>query len=127
MTDPIMATAGAASLAANTPVVAPQPTAQQTARFEAQLQAPLGSNWHSVMNNVKQVGAEVRAQFSEAMEGGGIDTRGLDPQMAKAMKLAEQTMAKATHFSYSMLNFQLVSSAQHIASESVRTLYQQQS
>jgi len=69
----------------------------------------------------------VRVQFAEAMDGGAIDTTGLDPQMAKVMKLAQQTMAKATHFSYSMLNFQLVSSAQHIASESVRTLYQQQS
>ena len=136
MTDLVIANIAAASMGAGEASTA-QPTAQQVARFEQQLQTPgageaqyyqapaveaaaagSGGNWQVVMNNVGQLAEQYRLD-SVALDGA--------PAVEKAASPAEffqQGMTKLSHMSYTMMSVSVVTSTERMAGENVRSLFQ---
>jgi hypothetical protein len=146
MTDLAIANIAAASLSAGDATTA-QPTAQQVARFEQQLQTPgageaqyyqapaveaaaagSGGNWQVVMNNVGQLSEQYRLD-SVALDGGpvSVESSSGTPAVAKAASPAEffqQGMTKLSHMSYTMMSISVVTSTERMAGENVRSLFQ---
>jgi len=123
-----------------------QPTAQQAARFEQQLQAPgtaelqyyqspvaaaagASGNWRVVMNDMGQMAEQYRTESAAFLDtdAAGIDSASSSQQTAGpaggADFLAEE-MSKLAHLSFTMMNINLVTSAERLAGENVRSLYQ---
>lgn len=122
-----------------------QPTAQQSARFEQQLQAggvgelqyyqaPLAEgagmsgNWRVVMNDLGQMAEQYRTE-SMAFDhlSAGTETLSSSPEIggpaSGEMSFAE-TMSRLSHMSFTMMSITFVTSAERLAGENVRTLYQ---
>lgn len=137
MTDPTLTALNAVSAGGQQALPATQPTAQQVARFESQLQtagtyqAPsqsaggLPKNWHSVMNGVGHVAEDFRVQFAESFKLAAPDAA--ESGKPVTMKTALQMLDKSTRMSYSAMNFQLLGTAERVTEDAGKTLYQQQS
>jgi hypothetical protein len=150
MTDLTVAGVAAASMTgggASTAQPAAQPTAQQVARFEQQLQAPgageaqyyqapaieaaaagSGGNWQGVMNDVGRLAEQYRLD-SVALDGGplSVESASVAPGAEKAVSPAEffqQGMARLSHMSYTMMSVSVVTSTERMAGENVRSLFQ---
>ena len=117
-----------------------QPGAVQVARFEQQLQLPqqfyqspldssgMSGNWRVMMQDVSRIDEQYRIdtaslespddQASAMFAGRGAN----DP--ARAEVAFEQGMAKLARMSYTMMNISLVTSAERLAGENMRSLYQ---
>lgn len=140
MSDAIAAAAATAASAGGQPASIPQPTTQQAARFEAILQepgsygAPVDSSGgapaglQTLVSDFQGTGADFRAQFLELENAPTTDyaALGIDPAVAAAFNQTEDMFHKTTHLSFSLFNFQLLTSIEHVTSDTMRTLYQQQ-
>jgi hypothetical protein len=136
----------AVNLSGMQPAPAVQPTAQQAARFEQQLQIPastgpqyyqappveaagLADNWRSLMNGVGQMADQFRAD-AEALKGtqSSVDTTPTGSQRAldarQTAEIFEKNMSQLSHMSYTMLNMSFITTAERLAGENVRSLYQ---
>jgi hypothetical protein len=146
MTDLAVANIAAASMTAGEGATA-QPTAQQVARFEQQLQAPgageaqyyqapaveaaaagSGGNWQGVMNNVGQLAEQYRLD-SVSLDAGPVSVESSSgaPAVEKAASPAEffqQGMTRLSHMSYTMMTVSVVTSTERMAGENVRSLFQ---
>jgi hypothetical protein len=135
-----------ASLSGGPTLPAAQPTPQQAARFEQQMnlpgteaplyygQAPAGSagldgNWRVMMDDMGKLSEQYRtdsAALDRVLSGTGstasVAGPGQDPS-ARA-ETFEKTMSQVVHMSYTMMNVSLIGSAERLAGENVRTLYQ---
>jgi hypothetical protein len=146
MTNGPLAAAALVSLPESQPAAVAQPTAQQTARFEQQLQLPatanpahyqvpasgtagVAGNWHVVMHDVGQMAEQFRADAA-ALNGAPADLEttssgphpGADPRAASENFL--KGMTQLSHMSYTMLNISFITTTERLAGENVRSLYQ---
>jgi hypothetical protein len=119
-----------------------QPSAAQVARFEQQLQAPaqfyqaptadavaVSGNWRVMVEQVAQIDQQYRTDSAaldkqDDHESAMSDQRWGDGP-SRAVELHMHELSMAVHMSNTMLSINLVASAEHLAEESVRTLYQQ--
>jgi hypothetical protein len=114
-----------------------QPTAQQVARFEQQLQQPatasaahyqvpppgtagVAGNWHVMMHDVGQMAEQYRADAAALTDASAPPSA--QPQDASANFL--KGMAQLSHMSYTMLNISFITTTERLAGENVRSLYQ---
>ena len=114
-----------------------QPTAQQVARFEQQMQLPataspayyqvpppgtagVAGNWHVVMHDVGQMAEQYRADAAAFNDASAPSSA--QPQDASANFL--KGMAQLSHMSYTMLNISFITTTERLAGENVRSLYQ---
>ena len=140
MSDLTLAALDAVAAGGQQTLPAAQPTAQQVARFEAQLQAAgtyeapsrgsmgFGDSWHSAMGSVGHVAESLRNEFAEAfqtVEPEDLEARGPTTLETVAHKMMEM-LDHSTHMSFSAMNLQLLGSAERVTEEAGRTLYQQQ-
>jgi len=145
MTNLVVADVAMASLASSQSTTGAQPTAQQVARFEQQLQAPggggtqyyqapvvegagTGGNWQVVMSNVGQLaeqyrvdsvsldGTPVTAELSHSSHGGS--------NPVSSAEVFERGMTQLSHMSYTMMSIGFVTSTERVAGENVRSLFQ---
>ncbi len=119
-----------------------QPTAQQAARFEQQLELPTSEyyqpqlvqpswpagNWPAVMQDIGRVAEQFRAD-TEALKTDPVSmTASAGHPAGDAQRSAEESfekgMSQLTHLSCTMLNIDLITSTERMAGENVRTLYQ---
>jgi len=146
MTSGPAAAAAFVSLPDSQTAAVPQPTAQQTARFEQQMQQPasanpphygvpppetagLSGNWHVVMHDVGRMAEQFRAD-AEALNGAPAGAESTssgshahaNPQAASDNFL--KGMAQLSHMSYTMLNISFITTTERLAGENVRSLYQ---
>ena len=140
MTDAIMAAAGAVTAPGNQLSPVSQPTAQQAARFEAQLQGPASYGapvegtagapgaLQTLAHDLGPTGADFRAQLLELQDTPATDyaALGLEPKLAAVFNHTSEVFDKTSRLTYSMFNFQLLTSVERVSSETTRTLYQQQ-
>ena len=140
MSDLPLAALDAVSAGGQQTVPATQPTAQQVARFEAQLQPPdtyeapsrgsmgLGESWHSAMGSVGHVAENLRNEFTQAFQT--VEPDDLESHTPMTIETAAhkmmQMMDHSTRMSFSAMNLQLLGSAERVTEEAGRTLYQQQ-
>jgi hypothetical protein len=125
---------------------AAQPTAQQAARFEQQLQmqvpgggaqyyeapsaetAGLTGNWRVAMNNMGKMAEQFRVDAGtldgthSSADASSASRRGGEP--ARAAEIFEQGMTRLSHMSYTMMSISFITTAERLAGENVRTLYQ---
>lgn len=125
-----------------------QPSAQAVSRFEQQLQspatsarfyqAPLGEalgaqgNWQAVMSDVGKISEQYRVD-SMSVDGAPV-ADGLAAQTSfgsrhgsnplQAAQMFQQGMTKISHMSYTMMSIGFVTSAERLAGENVRSLFQ---
>jgi hypothetical protein len=139
----VTATAAASWSEMQPPAV--QPTAQQAAHFEQQLQLPTSAgpqyyeapllatagpagNWRSMMSDVGQVAEQFRADSAalEATDSVGTTSAPSQPagEAQRTAEMFEKNMSRVAHMSYTMMNIGLITSTERMASENVRTLYQ---
>jgi hypothetical protein len=128
------------------PAAVPQPTAEQTARFEQQMQLPASAtpahygvpapetagvtgNWHVVMHDVGRMAEQFRADaaaLNGAPTGAESTSSGShahpNPQAASENFL--KGMSQLSHMSYTMLNISFITTTERLAGENVRSLYQ---
>jgi hypothetical protein len=146
MTNGPLAAAASISLPESQPVAVAQPTAEQAARFEQQLQLPASANpayyqvppletagvagsWHLVMHDVGQMAQQFRVDAA-ALDGAPADVdstsdgphRNAGPQAASESFL--KGMTQLSHMSYTMLNISFITTTERLAGENVRSLYQ---
>jgi len=122
-----------------------QPTAQAVSRFEQQLHSPsmqtlsyavpsadasgIHGTLHSVMNDVGRLSQDYRAGTA-AFDAPGMEAEpmsfGRNPtvDMARATESFKQTMSEMTHMTFTMVNINLVTTAERMTGENVRTLFQ---
>lgn len=133
MTNMTVLNVAAATVATSGPTPAAQPSTQAVARFEQQLQAPadtaqlygapvgnaagMSEGWQSVVGHVGQISQQFRID-SKALEG----PLGLDADNSVAG--FRQSMSQVTHMSYTMLSVNLVTTAERVVGENVRSLFQ---
>jgi hypothetical protein len=133
MTNMTVLDVAAAAMATSGSTTAAQPSAQAVARFEQQLHAPsdaaqlygapvegtagMSEGWQSVVGHVGQISQQFRID-SKALES----PLGLDADNSVAG--FRQSMSQVTHMSYTMLSVNLVTSAERVAGENVRSLFQ---
>jgi hypothetical protein len=146
MTNGPLASAALVALPDGQPAAVAQPTAEQTARFEQQLQLPASANpayyqipppetagvagsWHLVMHDVGQMAEQFRADAAALdREPADLDStsggprRNADPQAASQNFL--KGMTQLSHMSYTMLNISFITTTERLAGENVRSLYQ---
>jgi hypothetical protein len=89
-----------------------QPSAAQVAHFEQQLQAP-AQFYQAAFDEHDD---NVSATFDQRAGGNGP---------SRAVELHVHDLSMAVHMSNTMLSINLVASAEHLAEENVRTLFQQ--
>ena len=124
------------SVAASSAVA--QPTAQQTARFEQQLQqaspttestsygAPLagvGSDLHTVVDYVGGASTRLRANLEPA--AAQIDLRGLTPELQQQVQLQQEFSEGMRNMSNATLEFELIGKSVELVENMPRVLYQQ--
>jgi hypothetical protein len=131
------AVAAMVSLPDSQPAAVAQPTAEQTARFEQQLQLPAtaspayyqipspgatgaAGNWHVMMHDVGQMAEQYRADAAALNDAPAPPSA--QPQDASANFL--KGMAQLSHMSYTMLNISFITTTERLAGENVRSLYQ---
>jgi len=123
---------------------AAQPTAQAVSRFEQQLHAPTQTlsyvvpsadasgahgTLHSVMNDAGRLSQDYRAGVA-AFDAPGMEAEplsfGRNPtvDMATATESFRHTMSEMTHMTFTMVNINLVTTAERMTGENVRTLFQ---
>jgi hypothetical protein len=122
-----------------------QPSAQAVSRFEQQLHSPsnvtlsyagpsasgLGTHnaLHSVMNDVGRLSEEFRVGTA-AFDAPGMEAEpmsvGRNPtaDMARVAESFKHTMSEMTHMTFTMVNINLVTTAERMTGENVRTLFQ---
>ena len=146
MTNMIAADMAAAAAVTSQSSTGAQPTAQAVSRFEQQLQspastaqfyqAPLGDavgvhgNWQAVMSDVGKISEQYRvdsmsvdgAPVTEQLSFGSRHGAGAD-QLHSA-QVFTQGMTKLSHMSYTMMSIGFVTSAERLAGENVRSLFQ---
>jgi hypothetical protein len=135
MTNGPLPAAALVSLPDSQPVA--QPTAQQVARFEQQMQLPptaspayyqvppqgtagVAGNWHVMMHDVGQMAEQYRADAAALNDAS--PPPGTQPQDASANFL--KGMTQLSHMSYTMLNISFITTTERLAGENVRSLYQ---
>jgi len=146
MTNMIVADVAAATAATSQSSAGAQPSAQAVSRFEQQLQsppstaqfyaAPLGDavgvhgNWQAVMSDVGKISEQYRVE-SMSVDGAPIAEQtsfssrhgaGADP--LHSAEVFQQGMTKLSHMSYTMMSIGFVTSAERLAGENVRSLFQ---
>jgi hypothetical protein len=120
-----------------------QPTTQQVARFEQQLQAPgaaeaqfyqapvtatSAGNLQGVMGDVGKLAEQYRVD-TVSLDGAPLTTdvtthsHAADTPAGRA-ELFQQNMTKLTHMSYTMMSIGFVTSTERMAGENVRSLFQ---
>lgn len=122
-----------------------QPTAQAVSRFEQQLHSPATESLsyavpsteasgthgalHSVMNDVGRLSEEYRVGTA-AFDAPGMEAEpmsvGRNPtaDMARVTESFKHTMSEMTHMTFTMVNINLVTTAERMTGENVRTLFQ---
>jgi hypothetical protein len=144
MTNMIVADVAAATAVTGQASTGAQPTAQAVSRFEQQLQspastaqfyqAPLGDavgvhgNWQAVMGDVGKLSEQYRVD-SMSVDGAPLaeqssfsSRHGADP--LHSAQVFQQGMTKLSHMSYTMMSIGFVSSAERLAGENIRSLFQ---
>jgi hypothetical protein len=129
------------SITSSSSGTAAQPSTAQVARFEQQLQAPaqfyqspmpdatsVSGNWRVVMSDVTRLDEQYRVD-NAALEtpDSGADsmfTARESGSPAHAAEVIEKGMSKLTHMSYTMMSISFVTTAERLAGENVRSLYQ---
>lgn len=145
MTNLAVADIAMASLTSSQSAAGAQPSAQQVARFEQQLQTPgageaqyyqapvveaasSGGNWQEVMNNVGQLAQQYRVD-SVSLDGGPVNAefsplaRSASHPVSQAESF-QQGMTKLTHMSFTMMSIGFVTTTERMAGENVRSLFQ---
>jgi hypothetical protein len=120
-----------------------QPSAAQVARFEQQLQAPaqfyqtpttdaagVSGNWRAMAEPLAQIDQQYRIDAAALDKHADDVSAASDPRWggdgpSRTVELNVHELSMAAHMSNSMLSISLVASAEHLAEENVRTLYQQ--
>lgn len=122
-----------------------QPTAQAVSRFEQQLHSSstqtlsyvvpsadtsgTHGTLHAVMNDVGRLSQDYRAGTA-AFDSPGMEAEplsfGRNPtvDMAAATESFRHTMSEMTHMTFTMVNINLVTTAERMTGENVRTLFQ---
>jgi hypothetical protein len=122
------------------------PTAQQAARFEQQVQAPMtdgfryyqspasevsgaSGNWPAVMHDLGQISEKYRTESTalDDLTASGSDAFSSSPgaaDPARATEVFAQRMSTLSHLSFTMMNVSFVTSAEQLAGANVRSLYQ---
>jgi|SRR5581483_10308406 len=147
MTSLVVADVAMASLASSQSTTGAQPTAQQVARFEQQLQASgagdaqyyqapvagASGNWQGVMSNVGELaeryrldsvsldGAPVTADVPQRWHSHGSH-RASNP--VQAAEVLAREMSQLSRMSYTMMSIGFVTSTERVAGENVRSLFQ---
>ena len=140
MTNIAAAQLGAMSSAAGHALAGPQPAAQHVARFEQQLQAPAAAaepkfyespsvrgsgSWGAMTDGLGQVAEQFRTDSSAlraGLEGSVSSVQTAGP--AQRLEVWRHEMSELSRMSYSMMNISLVTSAERLAGENVRSLFQ---
>ena len=117
---------------------APQPTAQQVARFEQQLQlaspttepayygAPLagvGSDFHAVVNYVGEASTRLSANLEPAPLQ--LDLQDLPPELQQQLRLQQEVNEGMRNMSNATLEFELIGKSVELAENMPKVLYQQ--
>jgi len=116
-----------------------QPTAQQAARFEEQLQLPDisaqpssygapqsgtgGVDLHPLMDYAGQLSNQLHTQIDGV--GAKTDTTLLDPRAAATIRAMEETLDKVRDLGVTTLHFQFFTKGVQITDDSARMLFQQ--
>jgi hypothetical protein len=143
-----MAAAGFAmmSSAAGQAPTAGAPTAQQAARFEQQVGAPttdglryyqlpapevvgVNGNWRAVVSDLGQVAEQFRTESTAlndvtAVGSDAFSSSAGNVAPARGTDVFAQRMSSLSHLSFTMMNITFVTSAEQLAGQNVRTLYQ---
>ena len=137
--------AAAAALPGESSTGGVQPTASSVSRFEQQLQAPVAEqwqfyqsplpaavgangNWQGLMSDIGKISEQYRVDSASLDGAPGSDAvslgsgRGTDP--VKSAEVFQQGMSKLTHMSYTMMSISFVTTAERLAGENVRSLFQ---
>jgi hypothetical protein len=119
-----------------------QPSAAQVAHFEQQLQAPaqfyqaptadsvaVSGNWRQMVGQVAQIDQQYRTDSAALDKQDDNESATSDQSWgngpSRTVELHVHELSMAVHMSNTMLSINLVASAEHLAEENVRTLYQQ--
>jgi hypothetical protein len=117
---------------------AAQPTAQQAARFEQQLQqvspttepayygvpvAGVGSDFHAVVDYVGEASTRLSANLEPAATQ--IDLQDLPPELQQQLRLQQELNEGMRNMSNATLEFELIGKSVELAENMPKVLYQQ--
>ena len=114
-----------------------QPTAQQVARFERQLQQPspaeptyygvppsgLGSDFHAVVDYVGEASSRLRGSLESAAPQ--LDLQGLSPELQQQLQLQQEFSEGMRNMNNATLEFELIGKSVELAENMPKVLYQQ--
>ncbi len=136
----------AVSIAATQPLTPLEPSAQQVARFQQQLESPAsraapsqseglylspsasatanpGVDLQPLMHYAGQLSSQFQAQFNGMKAN--LDTRWLEPQQAAAVRALQDACRQMCQFGVTTLHFQFLTKGVQVTNDSARSLFQQ--